>query len=183
MPSLTDLIVPPLLAYLVATLLGIGLAVLRARRDAPGWVALDVVALLPVLIPVPVVAGALLAASPAGADRMTPWILAAALTAMPLAYLPSRIALGRTTAEYRDTARLLGLGPLGRFLRIDLPLTWPALARGKLLAFTRVAGEWLLVIGALDKPTVLTGGIALLALVAAVGLACSLPRPAANPAR
>jgi len=178
MPSLTELVLPPLIAYVVAAMLGIGLALLRARRTASGWVTLDIVVLLFVLIPVPVLANAFAAAAPTGTDHIVPWLLAAAFTAAPLAYLPARIALTRTTAEYRDTAALLGLGPIRRFFRIDLPLTWPALGRGKLLAFTRVAGEWLLVIGAPDRLTVLTAGIAILSLLAAIGIGFSLPRPA-----
>jgi ABC-type spermidine/putrescine transport system permease subunit II len=178
MLSPTDLILPPLLAYVVAAMLGIGFALLRARRSASGWVVLDIVVLLFVLIPVPVLANAFAAITPADTNRLVPWMLAAALTAAPLAYLPARIALTRTSEDYRDTARLLGLGPVGRFFRIDLPLTWPAIGRGKLLALTRIVGEWLLVIGALDRLTVLTGAVAILSLVAAIAIGFSLPRPA-----
>jgi ABC-type Fe3+ transport system permease subunit len=176
MLPLSDLILPPLIAYLVAATLGIGLALLRARRSAPGWIALDVLLLFPALIPVPVLANAFLAAAPAGTNHLAPWLLAAALTALPFAYLPARLALAGCNARYQGTARLLGLGPVGRFFRIDLPLTWPALGLAKLLAFVRVLGEWLLVIGALDRVTVLTGGIVILSLVAAIGLAFRLPR-------
>lgn len=177
MPTTADLLTPPLVAFALAVALGFVLATLRAPRSAPGWLTLDALVLLPVLLPATVTANLALLATP---ERLVAWVLAAALAALPFAYLPVRIALARTVPTYRDTADLLDYGCAARLWRIDLPLIWPALVLGVLLGAARVAGEWFLVIGNLEQFTALTGAVLALALAATVGVALALGRPRAR---
>lgn len=180
MPTASDLVLPPLIAFVLAAALGLGLALLRARRRGPGWIVLDAAVLLPAFVPVPALATVLIAALPQS-GFLSMWIVAAGLSAAAFAYVPALIALRRVATSYHDTARVLGLGAFARFTRIVAPLTWPAFALGKLLALTRVVGEWLSLIGSIDNLTVLLAGMLALALAAAVatGLALHRLRPLA----
>lgn len=176
MPTTADLLTPPLVAFALAVALGFVLATLRAPRSAPGWLTLDALVLLPVLLPAAITANLALFAT----NERVALLLAVTLAALPFAYLPVRIALARTVPTYRDTAELLGYGCAARLWRIDLPLIWPALVLGVLLAAARVAGEWFLVIGNLEQFTALTGAVLALALAATVGVALALGRPRAR---
>lgn len=175
MPTTADLIVPPLLAYVIAAFLGIGLAFLRQRARGASWVGFDAVVFLFAFFPLPALAGLILAISP-GMERLVPWMLAAILVSIPLAYLPTHLALSRVDRSYRDTAHLLGMGAVARIFRVDFPLAWKAIGLGKLLVLTRVAGEWLLVIGAIDRLNAFTAAIGALALAAAIGTAVAVDR-------
>lgn len=175
MPTTASLIVPPLLAFVIAAALGIGLAFLRPRGRGPAWIGFDAVIFLFAFFPLPALSGLILTAAP-GIERLVPWMLAAILVSIPLAYLPTHLALSRVTRSYRDTAHLLGLGPVARIVRVDVPLTWKAIGLGKLLVLTRVAGEWLLVVGALDRLSAFTAAIGALALASAIGTAVAVDR-------
>jgi molybdate transport system permease protein len=173
MLSLPDLFVPPLVSALVATIIGLKAAGLRARGAAPWLFAVDVLFLFPALIPAPVLAGLLRPLL--GGAHDPAWLailIAMAIVSIPLAYLPARIVLCRLNATYRDTIRILGMGMIQRSLRIDLPLGWPAMLLGALLAFTRVLGEVVATIGALDRVTMLT----VLLLILAAGSAFFVTR-------
>lgn len=168
MPTFADLALAPLIALKLSVLLGFGLALLRAPRTGSGWIALDALAVIPLLVPASLLANGVLLASGGGIDRLAAWTLAATLAALPLAYFPLRLALARTVETYRDTAALLGYGCATRLWRIDLPLLWPVLLLGVLLAATRISAEWFLVIGNLERFTPLTAALAALVLAAAV---------------
>ncbi len=175
MSTTADFLLPPLLAFVIAATLGVALALFRQRGRSAAWIGLDAVILLFAFLPLPVLAGLCLTIVP-GIDRLVPWLLAAILTAAPLAYLPTHLALTRLARPYRDSARLLGLGPVRRLFRVDFPLAWKAIGLGKLLVLTRIAAEWLLVIGAFDRLNAFTAAIALLALASAIGVAVAIDR-------
>lgn len=51
------------------------------------------------------------------------------------------VAVGREAADFEDTGRLLGAGPLETFRRVTLPLIGPALRAAACLAYILVAGS------------------------------------------
>jgi ABC-type sulfate transport system permease component len=179
MVSMPDLLTPPLVSAAAAIVVGIKAGGFRARGHSPALLAVDALVLALAFIPLPGLAGLL---APQFASTGDPkWFsfhVAMALVAMPLAYLPVRIALCRVNAEYRDTIRLLGMGTFARSFRLELPLGWPAMLLGALLAFTRVIGELLAAIGNLDGFTIAIGLLLVLALASGICVTRSLPRAA-----
>jgi ABC-type sulfate transport system permease component len=179
MVSMPDLVTPPLVSAAAAIVVGIKAAGLRARGHSSALLALDAFVLALALVPVPVLAGLLTPLFASTGDAKWPaFLVAMALVAMPLAYLPVRVALCRVNAEYRDTIRLLGMGTFARSFRLELPLGWPAMLLGALLAFTRVFGELLAAIGNIDGFTLGTGLLFVLALASGICVTRSLPRAA-----
>ncbi len=176
MPTAAELLTPPLVALALAFVIGLGLATLRAPRSGPGWLTLDALLVLPLFLPASLLANLALLLPALGAERLTAWILATTLAALPFTYLPLRLALARTVATYRDTAALLGYNCPTRLWRIDLPLLWPLLPLSALLAAARIAAEWFLVIGNLQRFTPFTAALAVLALAAALTLGVALTR-------
>jgi molybdate transport system permease protein len=74
--------------------------------------------------------------------RMEGAVLAAAIVAAPLLYLPTRAAFAAVAREMEDAARIEGASRLQLFLRISLPLASRGIASGTLLAFARALGEF-----------------------------------------
>ena len=124
-----------------ATAMGIAAAFLRTRSRAAALVAIDTLVLFPALIPVEVIANLLALCFGVPAHRESFWFISVALVSLPLAYLPPRMAFAAN----------------GRI--------WPALAVGALLAFTRVYGELVLAVFALDRFTIITASLILISLV------------------
>ena len=111
---------------------------------------LEGVFLLPLVLP-PVVTGfALLILlgrrGPLGDLRLlfTPWaaITAAAVVAFPLVYQSARAAFAACNPELEMVARCLGASKTRAFWTIVVPLSWPGLAAGAVLAFARALGEF-----------------------------------------
>jgi ABC-type spermidine/putrescine transport system permease subunit II len=171
----------PALGFLLAAIVfGWAAAWLRARGRARWLAAVDALLLFPALIPAPIIAGALLPAFQTAANpKWTALLVAMAVVAAPLAYLPVRLALVRVDRSYRNTASLLGLGAVGRMLRIELPLAWPALLLGALLATARMLGELAAAVGAIERFTIVTAVVIAIALVASAGVARIIVQPAA----
>jgi ABC-type spermidine/putrescine transport system permease subunit II len=179
MVSMPDLVTPPLVSAVAAIVVGIKAAGLRARGHSPALLALDALVLALALVPAPVLAGLITPLfDDAGDPKWPAFLVALALTAMPLAYLPVRVALCRVNAEYRDTIRLLGMGTFARSFRLELPLGWPAMLLGALLAFTRVFGELLAAIASTDRIHIGIILLFVLAIAAGICVTRSLPRAA-----
>ncbi|HVR42226.1 MAG TPA: molybdate ABC transporter permease subunit [Thermoanaerobaculia bacterium] len=145
---------------LIATVLNVPLALALAagvERLSVRWRTLvDAVASLPLVLP-PTAVGFLLlellsrygpvgrALDRAGVEILfTPRavVLATAVMSFPLMYRAFRIALGGADRRYAEVARTLGASPAGAFLRVTLPLAWPGMASGIVLAWCRAIGEF-----------------------------------------
>jgi molybdate transport system permease protein len=69
-------------------------------------------------------------------------VIAAAVVSFPLVFKPARAAFEAVDGQLENAARVLGIGNLGIFFRITLPLAWRGILAGVLLAFARALGEF-----------------------------------------
>lgn len=69
-------------------------------------------------------------------------VLASAIVALPLAVRSVRLSISLVDQRLEEAAQTLGYPPLRVFLRITLPLAWPGILAGILLAFSRSLGEF-----------------------------------------
>ncbi|HET9580443.1 MAG TPA: molybdate ABC transporter permease subunit [Usitatibacter sp.] len=134
----------------------IGAAWLLARRSFPGKIAFDALVHLPLVLPPVVVGYALLVLfgrhGPLGeafdrigivfAFRWTGAALAAAVMAFPLLVRAVRLSMEAVDPRLESAGRTLGAGPWRIFFSVTLPLAWPGVLTGMLLAFARSLGEF-----------------------------------------
>ncbi|HEX8395017.1 MAG TPA: molybdate ABC transporter permease subunit [Longimicrobium sp.] len=127
------------------------------RRDFPGRDLVDGLLILPLVLP-PVVTGYVLLVllartGPVGRvlDRafgirlvftLEAAIIAAAVVSFPLMYQSAKAAFAGVDRRLEDAARTLGAGEGRVFLRVTVPLAWPGLVAGMVLAFARALGEF-----------------------------------------
>ena len=144
-------------ATVVSVVLGLPLAWLLAREPFPGRRLVRALVLVPLVLP-PVVGGValLLAFGRRGlaGQYLDEWfsirlpfttagaVVAEAFVAMPFLVLTAEAAFRGADRRYEDAARTLGARRFTVFRRIVLPLTWPALAAGAVLAWARAVGEF-----------------------------------------
>ena len=130
---------------------------LLARRQFRGKVLLESLIHAPMVIP-PVVTGYLLLilfgrngwigkvlGEWFGLRLVFTWqgaVLASAIVALPLAVRSVRLAVSLVDGRLEEAARTLGYTPLRVFLKVTLPLAWPGILGGILLAFSRSLGEF-----------------------------------------
>lgn len=69
-------------------------------------------------------------------------VIAAAVVSFPLMYKAARAAFEQLDPELIYAARSLGLPEWKVFFRISVPLAWPGIAAGTVLAFARALGEF-----------------------------------------
>ncbi|MEM8874329.1 MAG: molybdate ABC transporter permease subunit [Planctomycetota bacterium] len=152
-------------ATMLAALIAVPLAWFVARRRLR-W--LEVAVLLPVVMPPTVVGFALVVLlgnrGPAGwlgvpmVFTVGGAIIAAAVVALPLVYLPTRAAFAAIDPDLRDATRILGASRSQSLWHVDLPLARHGIAAGLLLGFARGLGEFgatLMVLGWLPGKTTL----------------------------
>ncbi|MEM9915172.1 MAG: molybdate ABC transporter permease subunit [Planctomycetota bacterium] len=141
---------------------GVGLALLLARKDFGGKGAVELIVMLPVVVP-PVVTGyvllKLLGSSgplggllPGGIPGVLPgggvvftWVgaaIAQAVVAFPFLVLTLRVAFAGVDRDLERVAHTFGAGRWRTFWSVTLPLSWHGLAAGCLLAFARALGEF-----------------------------------------
>ncbi|TFU15532.1 ABC transporter permease [Thermus tengchongensis] len=126
-----------LLALLLALPLGVAYAV-----AARGSRLLDLLGLFPLLVsPVAVGLGYLLA-YPAWRGSLPLLLAAYALLAYPLLARALLPALRSLPPSFLQAARVLGATPLRAFLRVEIPLVFPALQSGFALALAAILGEF-----------------------------------------
>ena len=146
-----------LTASLASLPFGIAVAWLLARRRFPGKAQLDAVVHLPLVLP-PVVMGyaLLMTLGTQGAVggflqqhfgivfafRWTGAALACAVMGFPLMVRAIRLSLENTDRRLEQAASTLGAGPWRVFFTITLPLAWPGLVAGAVLAFAKALGEF-----------------------------------------
>jgi molybdate transport system permease protein len=150
-------LVASLSATALATVLGLPLAWVLARRDFPGRRVVRALALVPLVLP-PVVGGIALLLAFGRRGLLGQWldqwfgvrlpfttagaVVAEAFVAMPFLVLTAEAAFRNLDRRYEDAARTLGARPLTLVWRVVLPLTWPSLAAGMVLAWARALGEF-----------------------------------------
>lgn len=144
-------------ATAISVVLGLPLAWALARVPFRGRSLARAITLVPLVLP-PVVGGValLLAFGRRGVlgEHLDAWLgvrlpfttagaaLAEAFVAMPFFVLASEAAFRAADRRYEDAARTLGARRRTVFLRVVLPLAWPGLAAGVVLAWARALGEF-----------------------------------------
>ncbi|MGD1277641.1 MAG: molybdate ABC transporter permease subunit [Tepidisphaeraceae bacterium] len=158
---------------LVATagvvLIGIPIAYLLARRQFTGKAVVETLLTLPLVLPPTVVGYFLLIllghhgllSRPLQFSILWRWYggaVAAAVVAFPLLLLPARAAFASVDRDLEEVSRLMGANRLQVFWHISLPLAFPGIASGILLAFARALGEFgatVMVLGIQDRTNTL----------------------------
>lgn len=146
-----------LIAVGIDAILGTLLARLLARRDFPGKNLIESCIMLPMVLPPTVLGYGLLMLlgkrGPLGRLLLetldlqvvfTWWaaIVAAAVVSFPLMYQSAKAAFCSVDTSLEQAARTLGSGEGRVFMRITLPLAYPGLLAGVVLAFARALGEF-----------------------------------------
>ncbi|OAG66085.1 molybdate ABC transporter permease [Xanthomonas floridensis] len=136
---------------------GIACGWLLARRRFPGKALLDAVVHLPLVMP-PVVTGYALLVTLGTQGVIGSWLLehlgvqfafrwtgaalACAVMGFPLMVRAIRLSIEATDRRLEAAAATLGAGPWRVFFSITLPLAWPGLVAGVVLAFAKALGEF-----------------------------------------
>ncbi|WP_133000520.1 molybdate ABC transporter permease subunit [Luteimonas arsenica] len=136
---------------------GIAVAWLLARRRFPGKALLDALVHLPLVLPPVVVGYALLVvfgsqgavgaflAERFGitfAFRWTGAALASAIMGFPLMVRTIRLSIEAVDRRLEQAAATLGASPWRVFATVTLPLAWPGIVAGGVLAFAKALGEF-----------------------------------------
>jgi ABC-type Fe3+/spermidine/putrescine transport system ATPase subunit/ABC-type sulfate transport system permease component len=75
-------------------------------------------------------------------DSFTGIVLAETFVAAPFLIVAARSAFGSVDPVLEDVAATLGWGTLRTFIKVSLPLAWPAIRAGLLLSWLRAFGEF-----------------------------------------
>jgi molybdate transport system permease protein len=135
---------------------GVVLAWLLARRKFPGRTLVETFVSLPLVMP-PVATGLILlmvlsrrgrigsVLERLGIEIVFTWkavVLAMAIMGLPLLVRTARAGFEQVNARYERVAATLGAPPARIFFTISLPLAWPSVLAGAVLAFARALGEF-----------------------------------------
>jgi molybdate transport system permease protein len=143
-------------ATAVTFFLGIGAARWMARYQGRFKSVIDGLFILPMVLPPTVVGFGLLLLfgknGPAGKLLMdigatvvfSCWatVIAAVVMAFPLMYMTAKGAFEQVEPNIQDAARTLGASEWRVFWTVTLPLAWPGVAAGTVLALARSLGEF-----------------------------------------
>jgi molybdate transport system permease protein len=145
------------IATLISTPIGIGVAWLLARRDFWGKPIIDAIIYLPLVLP-PVVTGYLLLllfgkrgilgawlAEHLGivfAFRWTGAALACGVMSFPLLVRPIRLSIEAVDRRLEQASSTLGASPWKVFATVTLPLALPGVLAGMVLGFAKAIGEF-----------------------------------------
>ena len=136
--------------------LGIAAARWMARSSWKWKSLVDGIFILPLVLPPTVVDFGLLLLfgkhgpigrllSLAGTTVIFSWpatIISAVVVTFPLMYMAARGAFEQVDANIEDAARTLGASELKVFWSVTIPLAWPGVIAGTVLAFARSLGEF-----------------------------------------
>jgi len=158
-------------ATLIALVVGVALGWVFSRFRFPGRSVLEAAFMLPLVLPPTVIGYAILVA----AGRRSPlgnwlrehldysiifhWhgaVIASAVVALPLVLKSASAAFSQVDRSLEAAASTLRQPRWSVFLRITLPLAWPGILAGTLLAFARAMGEFgasLMVAGSIPQRT------------------------------
>lgn len=158
-------------ATLLALLLGVALAWVFARTRLPGRGLLEAVCMLPLVLP-PTVLGYGILVLMGRRSALGGWlrehfdytvifnwhgaVIASTLVALPLVLKGASSAFTQVDRNLEAAARTLRQSRWSTFLRVTLPLAWPGILAGTLLAFARAMGEFgasLMVAGSIPGQT------------------------------
>ena len=143
-------------ATIVATPLGIALALLLARGNFWGKSFVDAAVHLPLVLP-PVVTGYLLLLAFGRRGFIGAWLaefgivfafrwtgaaLACGVMAFPLLVRPIRLSIEAVDRRLEQAAETLGAPPWRVFLNVTLPLSLPGVLAGMVLGFAKAIGEF-----------------------------------------
>lgn len=155
----------------VNLILGLPLGFLLARKQFWGKEFLDTILTLPMVMPPTVLGYYLLVLLGRngfigyslehyfGINLIFTWqgaVIAASIVTFPLIFKQVRTAFEGINQQYEQTAQMLGISNFAIFFRILLPLAWPNILVGLLLAFARSLGEFgatLMVAGSIPGKT------------------------------
>ncbi|MYZ45939.1 molybdate ABC transporter permease subunit [Schauerella aestuarii] len=158
-------------ATLLALIAGVSLGWVFARKRFFGSTVLEAVFMLPLVLPPTVIGYAILVAagrrSPLGAwlrehldyTIIFSWhgaVVASAIVALPLVLKSASSAFAGVDRSLEAAASTLRQSRWSVFLRVTLPLAWPGILAGTLLAFARAMGEFgasLMVAGSIPNQT------------------------------
>lgn len=142
------------MATVVAGVVAIPLAFVLARRRFPGKSLAEGLILMPMVLP-PTVLGYLLLMALGARGWLAPLlggysivfrfegaVLAAAIVALPMLYIPAKAGFASVERELEDIARLMGANRLQSFWHVSVPLARRGLISGLVLAFARALGEF-----------------------------------------
>lgn len=145
------------LATLLTSVLAIPLAYVMARRLFKGKSIAEALITMPLVLP-PTVVGYLLIMGLGARGWIGQWldrafgysivfriegaVLAAAVVALPMLYLPAKAAFASVDRELEEIALLMGANRLQIFWHVSLPLARRGIASGLMLAFARALGEF-----------------------------------------
>ncbi|MEN6326154.1 MAG: molybdate ABC transporter permease subunit [Syntrophomonas sp.] len=143
-------------ATVITFVLGIAAARWMAGSSFRGKSLVDALFILPLVLPPTVVGFGLLLLfgrnGPIGQilmhfDRnvIFSWsatVISSTVVAFPLMYQATLAALEQIQPNIEDAARTLGASEWVVFLKITIPLAWPGIAAGTILAFARSLGEF-----------------------------------------
>ena len=140
----------------VATVLGVPLAYVLARRSFRGKRLVEALVVLPLVVP-PVVGGTMVLSAvgrftPIGAaaaavglpltDSLLGVVLAQTFVAAPFVVVTARAGFGAVDERLERASRSLGYGPVATFRNVSLPLARGAVVAGIVLTFVRAVGEF-----------------------------------------
>ena len=136
---------------------GVPLAYLMARSNFRGRGFIDALILLPLVLP-PTVVGYLILVSVGSRGWVGAWlkerfdysivfrfegaVIAAAVVALPMLYMPAKAAFQDVDREMEDIAKTMGANRLQMFWHVSLPLARRGIFSGLVLAFARALGEF-----------------------------------------
>jgi spermidine/putrescine transport system permease protein len=141
--SLKNSLIVATIATTVGTVLAIMAALATSKARFKGQAAAEAALGLPLIVPDIVAAIAILllfvaVGVPLGLVSL---ILAHTVFAIPIAYLPIRARLQGLDPSLAEAAADLYAGPWNSFRRIILPLIWPGIISGAMLAFIGSLGD------------------------------------------
>jgi len=159
------------LATLLALVVGLSLGWVFARHRFFGSSVLEAICMLPLVLP-PTVLGYGILVVMGRRSALGAWlrehfdytiifnwhgaVLASALVALPLVLKSASAAFSHVDRTLEAAARTLRQSRWSVFVRITLPLAWPGILAGTLLAFARAMGEFgasLMVAGSIPNQT------------------------------
>jgi molybdate transport system permease protein len=158
-------------ATVLALLAGTALGWIVSRTRLPGRGLLEAVCMLPLVLP-PTVLGYGILVLMGRRSALGAWlrerfdytvifnwhgaVIASALVALPLVLKSASAAFAGVDRTLEAAARTLRQSPASVFVRVTLPLAWPGILAGTLLAFARAMGEFgasLMVAGSIPGQT------------------------------
>jgi molybdate transport system permease protein len=145
------------IATLISTPIGIGVAWLLARRAFWGKPIVDAVIYLPLVLP-PVVTGYLLLLTFGRRGLVGSWLaehlgivfafrwtgaaLACGVMSFPLLVRPIRLSIEAVDRRLEQASSTLGASPWKVFVTVTLPLAMPGVLAGMVLGFAKAIGEF-----------------------------------------